>query len=112
LWLRDWRAGWSCGDGVNQRYWQLWYYLLESLGLPIALVKLLPRPADPDHLDHIVFLNRFIGAIEDDIAATLEEVPAVGGVHAADVPSPATGRQTTPHSVTDSLGQHCRNSGI
>jgi transposase len=34
------------------------------------------------HLDHITFLDRSVAAVEDEIAATLEEIPAAQGVTA------------------------------
>ena len=35
------------------------------------------------HLDHITFLDRAVTAIEDDIAASLQEIPAAQGIDAA-----------------------------
>jgi transposase len=35
------------------------------------------------HLDHITFLDRSAAAIEDDIAAALDAIPAAGGIDAA-----------------------------
>ena len=43
------------------------------------------------HLDHITFLDRSIAAIEDDIAAILDAIPAAQGIDAAGVPSPDPG---------------------
>jgi transposase len=43
------------------------------------------------HLDHITFLDRSIAAVEDDIAAMLDAIPAAQGIDAAGVPSPAPG---------------------
>jgi transposase len=53
------------------------------------------------HLDHITFLDRAIGAIEDDIAASLEEIPAARGVDAGGVPSadPGPGAAVLPASA-------------
>jgi transposase len=39
------------------------------------------------HLDHITFLDRSVAAIEDDIAATLEAIPAARGIDADGAPS-------------------------
>ena len=43
------------------------------------------------HLDHITFLDRSVAAVEDDIAASLEEIPAARGIDAAGVASPDPG---------------------
>ena len=40
------------------------------------------------HLDHITFLDRSIAAIEDDIAAALDAIPAAQGIDAAGARSP------------------------
>jgi transposase len=47
------------------------------------------------HLDHIAFLDRSVAAIEDDIAASLHEIPAARGIDAAGVPSGDPG----PHAA-------------
>jgi transposase len=43
------------------------------------------------HLDHITFLDRAIAAVEDDIAATQDAIPAAQGIDDAGVPCPAPG---------------------
>jgi transposase len=43
------------------------------------------------HLDHITFLDRSIAAIEDDIAAALDAIPAAQGIDAAGTRSPDPG---------------------
>ena len=43
------------------------------------------------HLDHITFLDRSIAAIEDDIAAALDAIPAAQGIDAAGARSPDPG---------------------
>jgi transposase len=50
------------------------------------------------HLDHITFLDRAVAAIEDDIAASLHDIPAAGGVDADGEPSadPGPGAAVLP----------------
>ncbi len=50
------------------------------------------------HLDHITFLDRSVAAIEDDIAASLQDIPAAAGVDAAGEPSadPGPGAAVLP----------------
>ena len=43
------------------------------------------------HLDHIAFLDRQAAALEDEIAAALEAIPAAWGIARASVPSPDPG---------------------
>jgi len=43
------------------------------------------------HLDHITFLDRAIAAVEDDIAAALDAIPAAQGIDAAGARSPDPG---------------------
>jgi hypothetical protein len=43
------------------------------------------------HLDHITFLDRSITAIEDQIRAALDAIPATWGISADGVPSPDPG---------------------
>ena len=43
------------------------------------------------HLDHITFLDRSVAAIEDDIAAALDAIPAAQGIDAAGARSPDPG---------------------
>ena len=43
------------------------------------------------HLDHITFLDRSVAAIEDDIAAALDDIPAAQGIDAAGTRSPDPG---------------------
>jgi transposase len=43
------------------------------------------------HLDHITFLDRAVSAVEDEIRAALDAIPAAWGITAAGVPSPDPG---------------------
>jgi transposase len=43
------------------------------------------------HLDHITFLDRSVAAVEDDIAAALDAIPAAQGIDAAGARSPDPG---------------------
>jgi transposase len=43
------------------------------------------------HLDHITFLDRSVAAVEDDIAAALDAIPAAQGIDAAGARSAAPG---------------------
>jgi transposase len=43
------------------------------------------------HLDHITFLDRSVAAVEDEIEAALDAIPAAWGISADGVPSPAPG---------------------
>jgi transposase len=43
------------------------------------------------HLDHITFLDRAVSAVEDEIGAALDAIPAAWGITAAGVPSPDPG---------------------
>jgi transposase len=43
------------------------------------------------HLDHITLLDRSVDAVEDEIEAALDAIPAARGVSADGVPSPAPG---------------------
>jgi hypothetical protein len=43
------------------------------------------------HLDHITFLDRSVSAIEDEIAAALDAIPAAWGISADGVPCPDPG---------------------
>ncbi len=43
------------------------------------------------HLDHITFLDRSVAAVEDDIAAALDAIPAAQGIDAAGTRSPDPG---------------------
>jgi transposase len=47
------------------------------------------------HLDHIALLDRSIAAIEDEIAAALDAIPAAHGVTADGIPSPDPGPGAT-----------------
>jgi hypothetical protein len=40
------------------------------------------------HLDHVTFLDRSIAAVEDDIAASLDAIPAAQDIDAAGTRSP------------------------
>jgi transposase len=43
------------------------------------------------HLDHVTFLDRSVAAVEDEIGAALDAIPAAWGITAAGVPSPDPG---------------------
>ena len=43
------------------------------------------------HLDHITLLDRSVAAIEDEIEAALDAIPAARGIGADGVPSPDPG---------------------
>ena len=43
------------------------------------------------HLDHITFLDRAVAALEDEISAALDAIPAAWGISADGVPSPDPG---------------------
>ena len=43
------------------------------------------------HLDHITFLDRAVAAIEDEISAALDAIPAAWGISSDGVPSPGPG---------------------
>jgi transposase len=43
------------------------------------------------HLDHIAFLDRSVAAVEDEIEAALDDIPAARGISADGVPSPDPG---------------------
>jgi transposase len=47
------------------------------------------------HLDHITFLDRSIAAVEDEICAALDAIPAAWGISADGVPSPDPGPDMT-----------------
>jgi transposase len=53
------------------------------------------------HLDHITFLDRSIAAIEDDIEASLEQIPAARGVDSDGMPGrdPGPGAAVLPASA-------------
>jgi transposase len=50
------------------------------------------------HLDHITFLDRAVAAVEDDIAASLHDIPAAAGIDAdgASCPDPGPGAAVLP----------------
>ena len=60
-----------------------------------ALEGMLPGEHHPMliriHLDHITFLDRSVAAIEDEIEAALDAIPAAWGISADGVPSPDPG---------------------
>ena len=61
-----------------------------------ALEGMLPGDHHPllirVHLDHITFLDRSIAAVEDEIDAALDAIPAAWGISADGVPSPDPAR--------------------
>lgn len=48
------------------------------------------------HLDHVDFLDRSVAAVEDDIAATLEEIPRAWGTDGDGCTGPGAGRGAGP----------------
>jgi transposase len=57
------------------------------------------------HLDHITFLDRSIPAIEDEIEAALDAIPAARGITADGVPSPDPGPDATVLAAADRLAE-------
>ena len=48
------------------------------------------------HLDHITLLDRSVAAVEDEIEAALDAIPAAWGISADGVPVPPTPARTPP----------------
>lgn len=57
------------------------------------------------HLDHITFLDRSIAAIEDQIDAALDAIPAAWGTGADGVPSPDPGPGAAALTAVDRLAE-------
>ncbi len=57
------------------------------------------------HLDHITFLDRSIAAIEDQIDAALDAIPAARGIGADGVPSPDPGPGAAALTAVERLAE-------
>jgi transposase len=57
------------------------------------------------HLDHITFLDRSVAAVEDEIEAALDAIPAAWGIGADGVPSPDPGPGAAALSAAERLAE-------
>ena len=57
------------------------------------------------HLDHITFLDRSIAAVEDEIEAALDAIPAAWGISADGVPSPDPGPDAAALTAAERLAE-------
>jgi transposase len=57
------------------------------------------------HLDHITFLDRSIAALEDEIDAALDAIPAAWGISADGVPSPDPGPDPAALTAAERLAE-------
>jgi len=57
------------------------------------------------HLDHVTFLDRSIAAIDDQIRAALEAIPAAWGISADGVPSPDPGPAAAAPAAASRLAE-------
>jgi transposase len=57
------------------------------------------------HLDHITFLDRSVSAVEDEISAALDAIPAAWGTGADGVPSPDPGPGAAVLPAADRLAE-------
>jgi transposase len=57
------------------------------------------------HLDHVTLLDRQVSAIEDEIGAALDAIPAARGISADGVPSPDPGPDATALPAVDRLAE-------
>jgi len=57
------------------------------------------------HLDHATFLDRAVAAIEDEIEAALNAIPAARGISADGVPSPDPGPDAAALAAADRLAE-------
>jgi len=57
------------------------------------------------HLDHITFLDRAAAAVEDEIEAALDAIPAAWGISADGVPSPDPGPGAAALAAADRLAE-------
>ena len=57
------------------------------------------------HLDHITFLDRSIAAVEDEIDAALDAIPAAWGISADGVPSPDPGPDAAALTAAERLAE-------
>jgi transposase len=57
------------------------------------------------HLDHITFLDRSVAAVEDEIAAAVDAIPAAWGIGADGVPSPGPGPGAAAPTAVERLAE-------
>ena len=57
------------------------------------------------HLDHITFLDRSVAAVEDEIEAALDAIPAAWGISADGVPSPDPGPGAAALTAAERLAE-------
>jgi len=57
------------------------------------------------HLDHITFLDRAVTAVEDEIDAALDAIPAAWGISAEGVPSPDPGPDAAALTAAERLAE-------
>jgi hypothetical protein len=57
------------------------------------------------HLDHITFLDRAVAAVEDEIGAALDTIPAAWGISADGVPSPDPGPGAAALTAVERLAE-------
>ena len=57
------------------------------------------------HLDHITFLDRSVAAVEDEIEAALDAIPAAWGISADGVPSPDPGPDAAALTAAERLAE-------
>jgi transposase len=57
------------------------------------------------HLDHITLLDRSVAAVEDEIGAALDAIPAAWGITADGVPSPGPGPDAAALAAADRLAE-------
>ena len=57
------------------------------------------------HLDHITFLDRSVAAVEDEIDAALDAIPAAWGISADGVPSPDPGPDAAALTAAERLAE-------
>jgi transposase len=78
-------------------------------GVERALEGMLPGGHHPMlirvHLDHVTFLDRAVAAVEDQIAAALDAIPAARGISADGVPSPAPGPGAAALTAVERLAE-------
>lgn len=74
-----------------------------------ALEGMLPGDHHPllirVHLDHITFLDRSIAAVQDEIDAALDAIPAAWGISADGVPSPVPGPGAAALTAAERLAE-------
>ena len=57
------------------------------------------------HLDHITLLDRSVAAVEDEIEAALDAIPAAWGTDANGVPSPGPGPDAAALPAVERLAE-------